>query len=84
MFELSIGESIGLLRRRRKMSILDLAEKSGVNRNTISQLENGESANVTIETLKSIYAAMGHRIYFSILPIEETDMQNENEEKCDE
>jgi transcriptional regulator with XRE-family HTH domain len=41
MVEMHIGERIALLRRRQDMTQRELAEESGVHRNTIARLERG-------------------------------------------
>ena len=42
------------LRLKNKLTQDELAEKSGVNRTTIVQLEKGEEVNVTAKTLQKI------------------------------
>lgn len=45
-------------RLRIGMSQQELAEKSGVSRVTIGNLENGTAKNATVKTLKAISAAL--------------------------
>ncbi len=46
------------LRKRRVMSIGDLSAKSGVHRNTISRIENGE-ADARTSTIRKLAKALG-------------------------
>ncbi len=53
-----MGYKIRELRELRKMTQEELAEKSGVSRATISQLENGEMKNTTSKTLLKLARAL--------------------------
>lgn len=53
-----MGYKIRELRELRKMTQEELAEKSGVSRTTISQLENGEMKNTTSKTLLKLARAL--------------------------
>ena len=55
----SIGERIQRGRKAAELSLNALAEVSGVSKGYISQLENGGSANPSIDTLKKIAVALG-------------------------
>lgn len=58
-----IGDAIHLRRRYMKMTILELAKKSGVHRNCISRIENN-TANPTLETLQKVCSAIGCELTF--------------------
>lgn len=46
------------IRKAKKMTQLELSEKSGVSRATISKLESGKEIEVKISTLEAISAAL--------------------------
>ena len=50
------------IRVRKKMTQLELAEKSGVSRTTLSKLENNENPEIMIGTLKAIAKALGVKV----------------------
>ena len=52
------GQKLQKLRRRRLWLIGDLADKSGVHRNTISKLENGKGGAYP-ETIRRLANALG-------------------------
>ena len=52
------GQKLQKLRRRRLWLIGDLADKSGVHRNTISKLENGKGGAYP-ETIRRLADALG-------------------------
>ena len=57
------------LRREREkqgLSLTDLAERTGIDRATISKLENGKIANPTVGTLRTVAGALGKRLRWSI------------------
>jgi ribosome-binding protein aMBF1 (putative translation factor) len=57
------------LRRERErlgLSLTDVADRSGIDRATISKLETGKVANPTLETLRRYAQALGKRLTWSI------------------
>ena len=54
-----IGEQMAWFRRQSGMSVNELANKSGVNRQTIWNLESG-NCRTRYETIKLLLAAMGY------------------------
>lgn len=56
-----LGATIRKFRRKRKLSQDVFAERSGLHRAHVGEIERGES-NVTIQTLKSIADTLGVRI----------------------
>lgn len=62
---LTIGESVRLLRLRARLSQAALAKKAGVSRNTIGLLERDE-LNVTIGTLSKVCDALGFDFVVSV------------------
>ncbi len=54
-----LGEKIRALREKKKMSQEELAEKSGISRQTISGIESGKALSVTTSTLEAIAKALG-------------------------
>lgn len=53
-----VADNVRELRQAAGMTLVDLAERSGLGRSTLAQLEGGE-ANPSIETLWAIAAALG-------------------------
>jgi transcriptional regulator with XRE-family HTH domain len=56
-----LGERVRSLRRRRKLSQHELAERAGVGRATIARIEASDEKrlNVTLRTMSSIAEALG-------------------------
>lgn len=68
---LSTSELLKSIRKIRGLSILDVSEKSGINRNTISAIESGESINrASVTTLSSIAHAIGCDFKIELVPFE--------------
>lgn len=55
---MSIGEKVRKIRKEKGLSIMDLKEKTGLSKSTISDLENDKSSP-TIDTLQKIANALG-------------------------
>jgi DNA-binding XRE family transcriptional regulator len=61
--------ALTMLRRERErlgLSPSDVAQRSGLDRATISKLETGKAANPTIETLRRYALALGKRLSWSV------------------
>ena len=62
-------EALANLRRVRQqqgLSLTDVAERTGIDRGTISKLETGKIANPTIGTLRTYARALGRKIVWSV------------------
>lgn len=67
----STAELLKSVRKIRKLTILEVAEKSGINRNTVSAIESGESINrASVATLSSIAHAIGCDLRIKLVPFE--------------
>ncbi len=53
-------------RERQGLSLSDVAARSGIDRATLSKLENGRQPNPTLATLRRYAAAIGKRLEISI------------------
>ena len=53
-----MGEKIKAIRERKKITQEELAERSGISRQTISGIESGKISSVTTGTLESIAKAL--------------------------
>lgn len=53
-----VGEIIKAIRKRKKMSQTELAELSGISRQTISSIESGSITSVNTSTLDAIAKAL--------------------------
>ncbi|MBI2928787.1 MAG: helix-turn-helix transcriptional regulator [Verrucomicrobia bacterium] len=56
---MNVGQKIRALRTEAGVTLPDLAEKSGVSKGFLSQLENDEKANVSLDTLAKVAKALG-------------------------
>jgi DNA-binding XRE family transcriptional regulator len=62
-------EALAGLRRERErqgLSLTDMAERTGIDRATISKLETGKLANPTIGTLRTYARALGQRLTWTL------------------
>ncbi len=62
-------EALASLRRERErqgLSLTDIAERTGIDRATISKLETGKIVNPTIGTLRTYAKALGRRLAWSL------------------
>lgn len=66
-----ISDMIKDLRKKRKLTQVQLGKKVGVQKAQISKLENG-SGNVTIGTVVRVFSALGSQIEFSLKPVRKT------------
>lgn len=57
-----LGKTIKDLRKQRGLSQESLAEQSGISRATLSKLENGYIANISIVTINQILSVLGLQI----------------------
>jgi DNA-binding XRE family transcriptional regulator len=53
-------------RERQGLSLADMAERTGIDRATISKLETGKIANPTIGTLRTYAKALGRRLAWTL------------------
>jgi DNA-binding XRE family transcriptional regulator len=53
-------------RERQGLSLTDMAERTGIDRATISKLETGKIANPTIGTLRTYAKALGRRLAWTL------------------
>jgi ribosome-binding protein aMBF1 (putative translation factor) len=53
-------------RERQGLSLTDMAERTGIDRATISKLETGKLANPTVGTLRTYARALGRRLIWSL------------------
>ena len=57
-----LGETIRDLRKQKGFSQESLAKKSSISRATLSKLENGYIANISIVTINHILSLLGYEI----------------------
>jgi transcriptional regulator with XRE-family HTH domain len=65
-----VGERVRALRKSKNWSQEQLAEKAKVSQGTLSRIENG-SVDMRLDTLSSVAAALGAKIYDLLLPEEQ-------------
>jgi len=53
-----LGKAIHAYRRRRKISQAELAERVGISRNYLSQIERGQAGNISMEYYNAIREAI--------------------------
>ncbi|GEM_PF-1173047 len=56
------------VRRSQQMSLDTLAEKTGINKPSLSRMENDPSPNVTLTTLHRVATALGYDIHIAVVP----------------
>jgi DNA-binding Xre family transcriptional regulator len=56
------------LRKNQGMTLTTLAAATGINKSTLSKLENDPEANVTLSTLIRVSEALGHDLQISVTP----------------
>lgn len=59
---LELGQTIKKLRKERKISQEELAKQSNISRATLSKLENGYIANISIVTLNVVLLNLGYEL----------------------
>jgi DNA-binding XRE family transcriptional regulator len=64
-------------RERQGLSLTDMAERTGIDRATISKLETGKIANPTLGTLRMYAKALGRRLSWTLDVIAQGDMASE-------
>jgi len=80
---LSLPELIAALaglrreRERQGLSLTDMAERTGIDRATISKLETGKIANPTIGTLRTYAKALGRRLAWTLEVVAKPDMASQ-------
>ena len=57
-----IGNKIKSLRKEKKISQETLSKRVGISRNTLSKLENGYIANISIVTLDRVLNVLGYQL----------------------
>jgi ribosome-binding protein aMBF1 (putative translation factor) len=60
-------------RERQGLSLTDIAERTGIDRATISKLETGKLANPTVGTLRTYARALGRRLNWTVEAVEVGD-----------
>ncbi len=73
-------EALAGLRRERErqgLSLTDMAERTGIDRATISKLETGKLANPTIGTLRTYAKALGLRLAWTLEVVRTHDMASQ-------
>lgn len=62
MILLDLGKNIRKLRKQKGLTQEILAKKSGISRATLSKLENGYIANISIVTVNQILSLLGYEL----------------------
>lgn len=60
-----LGEFLKSLRHRRGLTQQALAERMGLNRSRVAQIEGAEGLSLSLETLVRYASALGHRVTLS-------------------
>jgi transcriptional regulator with XRE-family HTH domain len=59
---LDLGKTIKTLRKEKGLTQQELAKQSGISRVTLSKLENGYIANISIVTINQVLSLLGYEI----------------------
>ena len=72
--QLNLGKRLSDLRKRKKMTLDELSEKSGVSKSILSQIER-DLSNPTVITISRIASALGENLsdFFLKIEVEDTD-----------
>lgn len=82
-----IGAYIKALRLNKNLSQAELAEKAGLNRWTISKIENGDSITLStliqiLRVLDAIYLLEGFEVVNTISPLEYAKLQKQQKKRA--
>lgn len=63
---LELAGELKRTRQAKRLSLADVARKSGIDKAALSRIENGQNANPTIGTLQTIARSMGVRLRIQV------------------
>ena len=63
---LELAAELKRTRQARRLSLADVAKRSGIDKAALSRIESGQNANPTIGTLQTIARAFGVRLRFEL------------------
>jgi DNA-binding XRE family transcriptional regulator len=65
---LELAAAIRSARQARKLSLADVARRTGIDKSALSRIENGLNTNPTLATLESIARSLGSRLRVLLEP----------------
>jgi len=63
---LELASELKRTRQAKRLSLADVARRSGIDKAALSRIENGQNANPTIGTLQTIARSMGVRLRIQV------------------
>jgi DNA-binding XRE family transcriptional regulator len=63
---LELAAELKRTRKGKKLSLADVAKRSGIDKASLSRIENGQNTNPTIATLETIARSLGARLRFQL------------------
>jgi DNA-binding XRE family transcriptional regulator len=63
---LQLAAELKKARQDRRLSLADVAKRSGIDKAALSRIENGQNTNPTIATLETIARSIGARLKFQL------------------
>jgi DNA-binding Xre family transcriptional regulator len=63
---LELAAELKKARKDRRLSLADVARRSGIDKAALSRIENGQNTNPTIGTLETIARSIGSRLQFRL------------------
>lgn len=63
---LELAAALKQVRKDRKLSLADVARRSGIDKAALSRIENGQNVNPTISTLETIARSLGTKLRFQL------------------
>jgi DNA-binding Xre family transcriptional regulator len=63
---LELAAELKRARKDRRLSLADVARRSGIDKAALSRIENGQNTNPTIGTLETIARSIGARLQFRL------------------
>lgn len=65
---LALAAELKKARKGKRLSLADVARKSGIDKAAISRIENGQNVNPTVGTLETIARSLGAQLQFRLTP----------------
>jgi DNA-binding XRE family transcriptional regulator len=63
---LELAAELKRARKEKRLSLADVAKRSGIDKAALSRIENGQNVNPTIGTLETIARSLGARLQFRL------------------
>jgi DNA-binding Xre family transcriptional regulator len=65
---LELAAELKKARCKQRLSLTDVAKRSGIDKAALSRIENGQNTNPTVGTLETIARSIGAELHFRLVP----------------